>query len=246
MLTITAIHGEPHESGPRILYPLYILSAFSILVGFVNFPPGFLTGSKKEPSGWQERFLHFIEPAGSSYFPAVGHGTPSYSLAIVATAIAALAAGGAFYYYFVRVDRLSRKSGTSLTGIPNGLTTTNVFARTGHRILVNKYYFDHLYTGIITGFTKGPLAKATDWVNQNVIDGTVNAAGESAVSTGRLVYDKIDQGLVDAAVNGSGRLSDATGEELRHINSGRVQNYAALMFAGAALLAGAFVIFLAL
>ncbi|NDH75473.1 MAG: NADH-quinone oxidoreductase subunit L, partial [Actinobacteria bacterium] len=33
-------HGEPHESGPRILYPLYILSAFSILVGFVNFPPG--------------------------------------------------------------------------------------------------------------------------------------------------------------------------------------------------------------
>ena len=74
----------------------------------------------------------------------------------------------------------------------------------------------------------------------------VNKAGESAVTTGRLVYDKVDQGLVDAAVNGSGRLSDATGEELRHINSGRVQNYAALMFAGAAILAGAFVIFLAL
>ena len=77
-----AHHGEPHESGPRILYPLYILSAFSILIGFVNFPPGFLTGSKKNPSGWQERFLHFIEPAGSSYFPAVGHATPSWSLAI--------------------------------------------------------------------------------------------------------------------------------------------------------------------
>ena len=239
-------HHEPHESGPRILYPLYILSAFSIFIGFVNFPPGFLTGSKKEPSGWQERFLHFIEPAGSSYFPAVGHGTPSYSLAIVATAIAAVAAAGAYYYYFVRVDRLSREQGVSLTGIPNGLTTTNVFARAGHKILVNKYYFDHLYTGIITGFTTGPLARATNWVNQNVIDGTVNAAGESAVRTGRLVYDKIDQGIVDAAVNGSGRLSDATGEELRHINTGRVQNYAALMFAGAAILAGAFVIFLAL
>jgi len=239
-------HGEPHESGPRILVPLYILSAFSILIGFVNFPPGFLTGSKKDPSGWQERFLHFIEPAGSSYFPAVGHGTPSVSLAVVATAIAAIAAGGAFYYYFVRVDRLSKQLGESLTGIPNGLTTTNVFARTGHRILLNKYYFDHLYTGVIAGFTKGPLAKATNWVNQHVIDGMVNKAGETAVDSGRMVYDKIDQGLVDGFINGSGRVSDLTGEELRHINSGKVQNYAALMFAGAAVLAGAFVLLLAL
>ena len=58
--------------------------------------------------------------------------------------------------------------------------------------------------------------------------------------------DPIDQGLVDRFVNGSGQVSSATGEELRHINSGRVQNYAAIMFAGAAILAGAFVILLAL
>ncbi|MGB1681566.1 MAG: NADH-quinone oxidoreductase subunit L [Acidimicrobiales bacterium] len=241
-----AHHGDPHESGPRILYPLYILSAFSILVGFVNFPPGFLTGSKKDPSGWQERFLHFIEPAGSSYFPAVGHATPSWSLAIVASLVAVLGAGFAFYYYFVRVDRMCKQQGVSLTGIPNGLTTTNAFARTGHKILVNKYYFDHLYTGIIAGFTKGPLARATNWVNQNVIDGMVDRAGQSAVSTGQMVYEKIDQGVVDGFVNGSGRVSDIAGEELRHINSGRVQNYAAIMFAGAAILAGAFVILLAL
>ena len=241
-----AHHGDPHESGPRILYPLYILSAFSILVGFVNFPPGFLTGSKKDPSGWQERFLHFIEPAGSSYFPAVGHATPSWSLAIVASLVAVLGAGFAFYYYFVRLDRLSKQQGVSLTGIPNGLTTTNAFARTGHKILVNKYYFDHLYTGIIAGFTKGPLARATNWVNQNVIDGMVDRTGQSAVSTGQMVYEKIDQGVVDRFVNGSGRVSDITGEELRHINSGRVQNYAAIMFAAAAILAGAFVILLAL
>ena len=241
-----AHHGDPHESGPRILYPLYILSAFSILIGFVNFPPGFLTGSKKDPSGWQERFLHFIEPAGSSYFPAVGHATPSWSLAIVASLVAVVGAGFAYYYYFVRLDRLSKQLGESLVGIPNGVTTTNVFARAGHNLLVNKYYFDHLYTGIIAGFTKGPLARATNWVNQNVIDGMVNKAGESAVQTGQLVYHKIDQTLVDGAVNLSGRVSDASGEELRAINSGKVQNYAAIMFAGAAILAGAFVILLAL
>ena len=51
---------------------------------------------------------------------------------------------------------------------------------------------------------------------------------------------------VDGFVNGSGRVSDATGEELRNINSGRIQNYAAILFAGAAILAGAFVLLLAL
>ena len=239
-------HGEPHESGPRILYPLYILSAFSILVGFVNFPPGFLTGSKKDPAGWQERFLHFIEPAGSSYFPAVGHATPSWWLAIVASLVAVAGAGAAFTYYFVKVDRLAKRTGEHLVGLPNGVTTTNAFARAGHKLLVNKYYLDHLYTGIIAGGTKGPIAKAAYWVNQNVLDGTVDGAGRTAVQSGKLVYEKIDQGVVDGAINASGRTSDAIGEELRHINTGRVQNYAAIMFAGAAILAGAFVLLLAL
>ena len=134
----------------------------------------------------------------------------------------------------------------SLTGLPNGLTTTSVVARTGHKVLVNKYYLDHLYTGVIAGFTKGPLARAVNWVNQNVIDGTVNAVGESSVRTGKLVYEKIDQGLVDGFINGAGVVSDATGQELRRMNSGRVQNYAAILFAGAALAAGVFVLILAL
>ncbi len=118
-------------------------------------------------------------------------------------------------------------------------------ARAGHKVLVEKYYLDHLY-GVIVGFTKGPLAKATYWTNQNLIDRAVDTAGTTAVRTGRFVYDHIDQTLIDGAIDGSGRVSDATGEGLRHINSGKVQNYAAILFAGAALLAGAFVIIFAL
>ncbi len=235
-------HGDPHESGPRILYPLFILSGFSILIGFVNFPSGF----QLVPDGWTERFGHFIEPTGSSYFPGISHATPSWSLAIVASLVAVAGAVLAFVYYFVWVDRRSKQVGESLTGLPDGLTTTSSLARAGHTVLVNKYYLDHLYTGVIAGFTKGPLARATNWVNQNVIDGTVNAAGESAVATGKLVYEKIDQGLVDGVVNGAGIVSDATGQELRAMNSGKVQNYAAILFAGAAIAAGAFVIILAL
>ncbi len=237
-----AHHGDPHESGPRILWPLYILSGFSILVGFLNLPKG-LTGV---PDSWQLRFEHFIEPAGASYFPAIAHGAPSWSLAIVSTAIALAGIGGAYWYYFVKVDGLAKQTGQHLTELPNGFVTTNKLARTGHKVLVEKYYLDHLYTGVIAGFTKGPLARATYWVNQNIIDGFINTTGETAVKVGRGVYDKIDQGVIEGVVNGSGKVSDATGEELRHINTGKVQNYAAILFAGAAVLAGAFIIALAL
>ncbi len=237
-----AHHGEPHESGPRILYPLYILSAFSVFVGLVNLPKGF----QLVPKSWQLRFEHFVEPAGASYFPPIAHATPSWSLAIVSTAIALAGIGGAYWYYFVKVDGLAKATGQKLTELPNGLVTTNAWARAGHKVLVEKYYLDHLYTGIIAGGIKGPIAKATYWVNQNVIDGTVDATGRAAVNTGRMVYDTVDQGLIDGAVNGSGVISDVAGEELRRINSGRVQNYAALLFAGAAVLAGAFLILFAL
>jgi NADH-quinone oxidoreductase subunit L len=237
-----AHHGDPHESGPRILVPLYILSAFAILAGFLNMPKGLTFW----PDAWEERFGHFIEPLGASYFPGIGHGTPSYSLAIVSSLIGLAGAGYAYYYYFIKVDRLARKTGVSLTGMPNGITSTNPVARVGHRVLVEKYYLDHLYNGVIVRFTKGPLARGAYWFNQNVIDGAVDGIGTSSVKAGRFVYDKIDQGVVDVVVDGSGKISDATGEELRRINSGKVQNYAAIMFAAAALLAGGFIILLAL
>ncbi len=235
-------HGDPHESGPRILVPLYILSGFAILAGLLNLPSGF----QLVPDSWQERFGHFIEPAGASYFPVIGHGGPSWSLAIVSSAIAVGGGLFAFYYYFVRVDRMSKQLGESLTGLPDGLTSRNSLARVGHKVLVEKYYLDHLYTGVIAGFTKGPLARAAYWVNQNVIDRAVDTAGTTSVRAGRVIYDRIDQGAIDGLIDGTGKASDASGQGLRHINSGKVQNYAAILFAGAALLAGAFIIILAL
>ena len=237
-----AHHGDPHESGPRILVPLYILSGLAIVAGFVNLPGGF----QLVPDSWTERFGHYVEPVGSSYFPKIAHATPSWSLAVAASVVALAGAAVAIHYYFVKVDRLSNETRQSLTGLPDGLSTTNSAAGAGHRVLVNKYYLDHLYEGVIVRFTKGPLARAAYWTNQKVIDRTVDAAGETAVMVGRGVYDVVDQAVIDGFVDGSGRVSDATGEELRHINSGKVQNYAAILFAMAAVLAGAFLIIFAL
>ncbi len=57
----------------------------------------------------------------------------------------------------------------------------------------------------------------------------VNGAGIAARGIARFVYEVIDQRGIDAAVNGAGLASAETGGLLRYIQTGRVQQYAALM-----------------
>ena len=235
-------HGHPHESGPRILAPLYVLAFFAVVAGLFNMPKGF----QLWPEAWQERFGHYVEPV-AAYFPAIGHAKPSWSLAIVSTLVALAGAGLAWSYYFKRVQSRSETAGASLTEIGDGPVSRGGLPRAAHTALVNKYYFDHLYTGVIVKAVKGPLAKATYWSNQRIIDGVVNEAGRRSVAAGRAVYDHVDQGLIDnVIVDGSGRASDASGEGLRAMQTGKVQQYAAILFAAAALLAGVFIIVLSL
>ncbi len=106
---------------------------------------------------------------------------------------------------------------------------------------MNKYYLDMLYTDVIAGGIKGPIARAAYWFNQNVLDGVVNGAGVGARKAGQFVYDKIDQGVVDTIVNGSGQSAEGTGQVLRKEQTGKVQSYGAYLFAGATVLAAVFV-----
>ena len=230
-------HGHPHESGPRITVPLWILAVLAVFAGFLNMPKGF----QLAPKGLQERFGHFVEPV-AGYFPAIHHGRPSWSLAIVSTLVVLAGVGASAWYYFVKVEAASKAAGKSLTELPNGPTTRWPLARMGHTLLANKYYLDHLYNGVVADGTKGPVARLANRVNQDVIDRTVDLAGETAVKAGTVVYEKIDQLVVDGAVNASGRGSSGAGEELRKINSGKVQSYAAILFAAATVLAGVLIV----
>ncbi len=227
-------HGTPHESGPRIVGPLWILASLAVVAGFINFPPGF----QLVPASWREKFFHWVEPVGVSYFPYIKHATPSWSLAIVSVIVALIGIAMAAYYYFVKVRAVS----PSATELTNGLTARWALARLGHRVLVNKYYLDWLYTKVVVGFVKGPLAKAANWVNQHVIDRMVNEVGTRSVQAGNVVYHKVDQLVVDGVVNAAGKISDGSGEELRRMQTGKVQQYAAIMFIGATILAGIFII----
>ncbi|MFS8583774.1 MAG: NADH-quinone oxidoreductase subunit L [Acidimicrobiia bacterium] len=222
-------HGEPHESGPRITVPLWILAGLAVVAGFANIPD---SGALSfVPEGAALRFEHFFEPKGP-YFPVEGFSHPSFSLgiALVSTVIAALGIGASYLWYWRGV------------GV-HGITRRNALARAGYRFLENKYYFDHLYTGVIAGGAKGPVARAAYWINQNVIDGVVNGAGRAATVVGRFVYQRIDQQVVDGTVNSSAEVANATGQVFRQLTSGKVQQYGALLFGAAALFAGAIILF---
>ncbi len=229
-------HGDPHESGKRITIPLIILSVMAIGAGFLNLPVGFLTGNT---TSWQERFGHYVEPV-ATYFPAIAHGTPSWTLAIFSTLVALTGVGLAAHYFFIKVNTQS----PAATELANGLTSKNKIAKAGHTILKQKYYLDHLYTDIIANGTKGPVADAAYWTNQKGIDGVVNQVGKQATKSATFVYEKIDQNLVDGAVNLSGRASEGLGETTRTIvQRGKVHQYAAIMFAATTILAGLFIVF---
>jgi NADH-quinone oxidoreductase subunit L len=114
-----------------------------------------------------------------------------------------------------------------------GLTQRNKLAGAGHRFLVNKYYLDDLYEKIIVRGVAHPIAKAAYWVNQNVIDGVVDGAGRTGRRTGEWVYRNIDQRVVDGAVNASGLAASEGGHALQPVQSGKVNQYGALLFGAA-------------
>ncbi len=226
-------HAHPHESGHRLTVPLILLAAGSVVAGFLNVPSTLpVLGSRI--GLW---FEHQVEPAGIASFPTITHAKASFSLAIVATGVALLA-GFAVWSYYKRLYRIDRHA----SEYTDHWIARMPLLRAGHTLLVNKYYLDHLYTGVIAGSVKGWMARAAYWFNQNVLDGVVNNVGVGTAAIGRFVYKYVDQGAIDGAVNASGAGASESGQLLRKVQSGKVRQYAALMFGAAAILAGVFIV----
>ncbi|CAB4336959.1 unannotated protein [freshwater metagenome] len=217
-------HAKPHESPKVITVPLMILAGCAILFGFTNFPGNFF--GIHLPSGVTTRFEHFVEPTFA--FPPLQHAEFTPWLAVVSTILAASGLFLAYQYY-------EKNRG------PHGLTSRNKVALAGYTFLENKYYLDDLYTGVVAGSTKGPLARAANWFNQNILDGIINGIGLGARKIAAVVYVVADQLIIDGAVNGSGQGSEGAGQLLRKIQTGKVQQYASILFAGAVVLAGVLV-----
>ena len=217
--------GTPHESPRLMTVPLWILSVFAVVIGFANLPSYFAKGPL---DGLAHKFESWVQPTTEG-FPLVEIAEFAPGLALVSTAIALFGVGLAYLYYF---------KGRG----PHGLTERSSAARGGYTFLANKYYLDHLYTDVVVGTIKGPIARAAYWVNQNIIDRVVDTVGVAAARAGQFVYRFIDQGVVDRAVNASGAGAEESGQLLRRIQTGRVQQYGVLLFGGAFLFAAIFIV----
>lgn len=210
-------HGGPHESNWWILGPLVLLAIPAFMVGVIQWPFGVIP---------KYLFEHFIEDLtfeetilkNEMLIPFKwGVAIPSVGLALAGIA-ASLA------YYLVAKGDL-------------GLVRRFAPARWIHNLLKNKYYLDHLWTDLIVGSIKGPIAATAYWINQHVLDGMVNTAGKGAAAVGRVVYDVVDQKIVDGVVNGSGSIASESGGVLRLIQTGKVQNYAAIVMGSVGIIA---------
>jgi NADH-quinone oxidoreductase subunit L len=211
--------GTPHES-PRIMtVPLIILAGMGVLAGFVQ--------ATWSPIG-TEYIIEYVEP--KSAFPALVHPAFSVTKGLIATAVALAAIGITAAWYFTGFGARAK------------VTERVPVLRWGKTVLEQKYYLDWLYENVIVAFVKGPLARATYWFNQHVIDRFVDLVGISARKSGEVVYEYVDQAVIDGAVNGAGWTAEGSGEALRTVQSGKVQQYGSLLFGAAAVLAILFVI----
>jgi NADH-quinone oxidoreductase subunit L len=210
-------HGTPHES-PRVMtIPLYILAACSVFIGLVNVP-------------WHnlDKFEKYVQP--TYLFPHLVPVSFNWYTAVLSVGLGVAGALLSYQYWGLR-------SGPFI-----GISERIPALATLHRVVENKYGLDVLYTDWIAGSVKGPIAAGAYRINQHVIDPVVNGAGTGAVAVGRAVYGGFDQPVLDGVIVATGPASEAGGRALARIQTGKVQQYAALLFAAAALLAAVFVL----
>ena len=94
------------------------------------------------------------------------------------------------------------------------------------------YYLDVLYTDIVVGGVKGPIANAAYWINQNVIDNVLRYTGKGAVGAAGFVYGYIDQRGIDGVYNGTAAATGGLGGLTRKLQTGRLQDYALFVLFG--------------
>ncbi len=209
-------HGEPHES-PRVMtLPLVGLAGGAVLAGLLLIP-GVIEG--------------FHDWVTVRQFAIVEHVAESVDFVIAGIGLTLGLAGIAAGYLLFYKDAATQEERDTFT-VP-----------VLYPLLANKYYIDDIYhRGVIVPI-RDKLAAAVDWVNGYVIDYVVNGVAAVTRLLGRVVYEGVDQRGIDLAINAAAGAAGEAGGVLRYAQTGKVQQYAAALFAGAVLLVVGFIIF---
>ncbi|MBI4535975.1 MAG: NADH-quinone oxidoreductase subunit L [Ignavibacteriae bacterium] len=213
-LTFHGEHKEPHRlehihESPRIMtVPLMIFAVLSFFVWFSWSPlsadNGWIVQATQRPES--------IVPASSAamgpeaFAEEVHHQhTTALALSLTVALLGIIVATVVYKRRKIDADKVA----AALPGV--------------HKFLLNKWYFDELYNGLVVG---GTLAwtNLLRWFDNTVIDGIVNGAG-AITKVGSYVSGKFDSVVVDGFVNLTAYASGFGGLMLRKFQTGKVQTY---------------------
>ncbi|HYS71724.1 MAG TPA: NADH-quinone oxidoreductase subunit L [Thermoplasmata archaeon] len=198
-----------HESPGVMTGPLAFLAVFTIGSGLFAF---------LVPGGWSNLIFYHVPLAES---PLAGFTRmPDVALAGLSVAVALGGLGLAFLVYYRRTIPAER-----FTRGPAGARID--------RLLLNRYGMDAAYNKLAQYGVMG-VAGAVDWFDRHVIDGAVNGAARAVVTLGNL-SDRFDRTVIDGAVNAFSLSTVRSSLTLRQRQTGRVQNYAAVVVLGLSL-----------
>jgi NADH-quinone oxidoreductase subunit L len=105
-----------------------------------------------------------------------------------------------------------------------------------YTLYVRKFYLDDIYMKGIVKPIQYSWSAVVNWTNTYIIDGIVNGVAWVTRKLG-IGTDAFDRNVLDGAVNTVAVGTNWTGGLLRYVQSGNVQRYATVLFAGVAILA---------
>lgn len=109
-----------------------------------------------------------------------------------------------------------------------------------YNLLVNKYYMDEFYWAVLVV----PLMWITRMLaifDQRIVDGIVNGVGYLTLGLS-IAYSWFDKYVIDGLVNLVGGITKFSGRVLRYTQTGGVQNYMLIAFAGVLVIAMVYII----
>jgi NADH-quinone oxidoreductase subunit L len=188
-----------HESPRIMLVPLVILAIGSVVSGWIGVP-AFLGGHDEideflKPAIQTPADISVTQPGAAALHDTEKPESNTMELALASASIAAASLGLFFAWLFYYKKR----------DLPERITAK---IQSVYLTVLHKYYVDEAYGAI---FVKPLLALST-----------------------YVLWKGIDQSVIDGLVNGAGETSQDIGNQLRRIQSGNIRSYAAWIAAGGA------------
>jgi len=222
--------GEPrdeeihaHESPPTMYVPLIILAIGAALLGLLGVPAEFPVLG---PLLGNNPFHHFlVEQFEQWHYVHLPHVSFNVSVMLISVVMAGAGIGLGYLLYGRKPLQAGQRDPLERLG----------FIWT---VLRNKYYIDEIYRATVI---RGAIALATlsSRFDQGIIDAIVNLVGK-LTERWSYVSGLFDTYVIDGIVNGVGKVTSALGQELRYIQTGRVQNYMVIVVVSVVLLMGVF------